>query len=190
MGVGSPPAVHPPPASSFRPLQAIVALGGIQALTMLAGLARTKVLAVLLGPAGVGVASVVDQVVSLVAQLGSLSIPFVALKFLARTRDGAIEETRRIYGALVLALIVASVVSAAIATGVVTVQPSVFGDGLAPYRSALMVALLGVPPFGLAPLLRNAMAAVERHRESAIAAFLGAVLTVAGAAIGVKTGGL
>src|SRR4030095_15362040 len=100
MGVGSPPGVDSVPASSFRPLQAIVALGGIQALTMLAGLARTKVLAVLLGPAGVGVASVVDQVVSLVAQLGSLSIPFVGLKFLARARDGAADETRRIYDAL------------------------------------------------------------------------------------------
>ena len=77
MGVASPDAVDPAPTSSFRPLQAIVALGGIQALTMLAGLARTKVLAVLLGPAGVGIASVIDQVESLVAQLGSLSIPFV-----------------------------------------------------------------------------------------------------------------
>ena len=73
MAVGSPPAADTASPPSFRPLQAIVALGGIQALTMLAGLARTKVLAVLLGPAGVGVASVVDQVVSLVAQLGAKS---------------------------------------------------------------------------------------------------------------------
>ena len=190
MGVGSPQAADTPPASSFRPLQAIVALGGIQALTMLAGLARTKVLAVLLGPAGVGVASVVDQVVSLVAQLGSLSIPFVALKFLARTRDGAAEETRRIYDALVLLLVAASVTSAAVGTAIALLRPSSFGDGLAPYRTALVVALLGVPPFALAPLLRNAMAALERHRESAVAAFLGAVLTVVGAAVGVKAGGL
>ena len=108
MGVASPDAVDPAPTSSFRPLQAIVALGGIQALTMLAGLARTKVLAVLLGPAGVGIASVIDQVVSLVAQLGSLSIPFVGLKFLSRTRESGIAETRRIYFALVLLLALAS----------------------------------------------------------------------------------
>jgi O-antigen/teichoic acid export membrane protein len=157
---------------------------------MLAGLARTKVLAVLLGPAGVGVASVVDQVVSLVAQLGSLSIPFVGLKFLARARDSKGEETRHIYDALVLVLIVASVTAAAIATGIASAKPTIFGDGLAPYRTALIVALLGVPPFALAPLLRNAMAALEKHRESAIAAFLAAVLTVGGAAVGVQTGGL
>lgn len=190
MGVGSPQAVDSPAAPSFRPLQAIVALGGIQALTMLAGLARTKVLALLLGPAGVGVASVVDQVVSLVAQLGSLSIPFVALKFLSRTRDDSPDETRHVYDALVLLLVLASVTSAAIATAIAAVWPSTFGDGLSPYRSALIVALLGVPPFALAPLLRNAMAALERHRESALAAFFTAVLTIAGAAIGVTSGGL
>jgi len=157
---------------------------------MLAGLARTKVLAVLLGPAGVGVASVVDQVVSLVAQLGSLSIPFVALKFLSRTRDESEDETRRVYNALVLLLGLASVVSAAIAIAIAILWPSTFGGGLAPYRPALIVALVGVPPFALAPLLRNALAALERHRESALAAFFTAVLTVAGAAIGVMSGGL
>src|SRR5215211_8549786 len=112
MGVGTPEAADPVPSPSFRPLQAIVALGSIQALTMLAGLARTKVLAVLLGPAGVGVASVIDQVVSLVAQLGSLSIPFVGLKFLARARDGTNDDTRRIYDALVMLLVIASIAAA------------------------------------------------------------------------------
>lgn len=178
------------PASSFRPLQAIVALGGIQALTMAAGLARTKVLAVLLGPAGVGVASVVDQVVSLVAQLGSLSVPFVALKFLSRARDGSPEETRRIYDALVVVLVLASIISASIGGVIAFAHPATFGDGLARYRTVLLVALIGVPPFALAPLLRNAMAALEKHRESALAALFGAVLTVLGAFIGVRAGGL
>ena len=157
---------------------------------MLAGLSRTKVLAVLLGPAGVGVASVIDQVVSLVAQLGSLSIPFVALKFLARAQGRPIDDTRRIYDTLIIVLVVASIAAAAIGTGIATIRPSLFGSGLAPYRSAIIVALVGVPPFAIAPLLRNAMAALERHRESAIAACTGAVLTVAGAAIGVKISGL
>ncbi len=176
--------------SSFRPLHAIATLGGIQALTMLAGLARTKALAVMLGPDGVGVASVIDQVVALVAQLGSLSIPFVGLKFLARARDGEPDGARRIYDALVRVLAIASVIAAAIGTAIAAAQPTTFGDGLASYRTVLIVALIGVPPLAVAPLLRNALAALERHRESAIAAFLGAVLTVSGAIVGVMTGGL
>jgi PST family polysaccharide transporter len=181
---------EPARASSFRPLQAIVALGGIQALTMAAGLARTKVLAHLLGPAGVGVSSVIDQVVSLIAQVGSLSIPFVALKFLSRARDDSREDTRRIYDALFVILLFASIASAVIGGVIAFVRPAAFGEGLAPYRAVMLAAVASVPPFAVAPLLRNAMAAFAKHRESAFAAFFGAVLTVVGAYVGVTVGGL
>jgi O-antigen/teichoic acid export membrane protein len=189
MGVSTPEAADSA-QPAFRPLQAILALGGIQALTMLAGLARTKVLAALLGPPGVGVASVIDQVVSLVAQLGSLSIPFVGLRFLARAHDDDADEMRGLYDALVIVLVLASVTAAATGTGIAFLQPSFFGEGLTTYRTALIVALLGVPPFAIAPLLRNVMAALERHREAAIAAFLSAVLAVGGAAVGARSSGL
>src|SRR5688572_1928054 len=55
---------------------------------------------------------------------------------------------------------------------------------------AVTVALLGVPPIALAPVFRNVTAALERHRESAFAAFFAALLTVAGAYLGVRYGGL
>ena len=191
MGVEAPPAVaDAAPAPSFRPLQAMVALGGIQALTMLAGLVRSKILALMLGPAGVGVAGVVDQAVSLVAQLGSLSIPFVALKFLSRARDTSTASVRRIYSALLWTIGLCSILSAAVATTVAAWRPGVFGAGLVPYRTVLIVALLGVVPFALAPFYRNVMAALERHRQSALAAFIAAMLTVVGAYVGVRSGGL
>jgi O-antigen/teichoic acid export membrane protein len=130
MGVEAPPAAaDASPAPSFQPLQAMVALGGIQALTMLAGLIRSKILAVMLGPAGVGVAGVVDQAVSLVAQLGSLSVPFVALKFLSRARDASSHDVRRVYTALLGTIGLCSVVSAAIATVIAAWRPGIFGDG-------------------------------------------------------------
>jgi enterobacterial common antigen flippase len=187
LGSSSVDAAAPAP---IRPLQAIVALGGIQALTMLAGLARTKVLAVTLGPGGVGVASVIDQAVALVAQLGSLSVPFAALKYLSRARDSTSTDLRRVYTAFVLLVALASTLCAAIATALSMWQPGMFGDGLAPYRLAVTVALLGVPPIALAPVFRNVMAALGRHRESAVAAFCAAMLTVAGAYFGVRYGGL
>ena len=157
---------------------------------MIAGLARTKVLAVSLGPSGVGVAGVVDQAVALVAQLGSLSIPFVALKFLSRARDEPKAAVGRIYTSLVLTVVVASTVSAAVATALAWWQPALFGTGLTPYRTAVLLALVSVPPIAVAPVFRNVMAALERHRESALAAFFAAILTVIGAWVGVRVGGL
>jgi antigen flippase len=190
LGTASPDPPATPAVGPMRPLQAIVALGGIQALTMIAGLARTKVLAVTLGPAGVGVAGVVDQAVALVAQLGSLSIPFVALKFMSRARDDGSAELRRIFTALVMTVVAASTAATVIATSLSWLQPSLFGSGLAGYQLAVLIGLVGVPAIAIAAVFRNVMAALERHRESALAAFFAAVLTVAGAYVGVRTGGL
>lgn len=191
MELGSAPDAEPATVAPFRPMQAIVGLGAVQAITMAAGLARTKVLAMLLGPAGVGVASVIDQAVSLVAQLGSVSIPFVALKYMSRAHGaGALEERHRIYRALGTTLALAVTVAATIAVVVAAWRPGVFGDGLTPYRAAVLVALAGVPPFAIGPMLRNVMAALDRHRDAALAALLTAVLSVAGSYLGVSGGGL
>jgi len=179
-----------PIGARVHPAHAIVTLGAVQALTMGAGLARTKVMALLLGPAGVGVASVVDQALSLVAQLGSVSVPFATLKFLSRARSTTSGEQRRIYRALFKTLAVAAAVATVIGIGLAGWKPDVFGDGLAPYRLVVMVALAGVPPFALAPMLRNVLAAFDRNRAAALAAFFTAVLSVAGAVLGIKASGL
>ncbi len=57
---------------------------------MLGGLTffiRTKVLALVIGPAGISVVSVIDQFVQLVMQLSALAIPFAAAPFRGRHGD-------------------------------------------------------------------------------------------------------
>jgi O-antigen/teichoic acid export membrane protein len=182
--------VAEPAAPPLHPAHAIVTLGAVQALTMAAGLARTKVMALLLGPAGVGVASVVDQALSLIAQLGSVSVPFATLKFLSRARSAHADEQRQIYGALFKTLVIASTAAAVIGIGLAGWKPDVFGDGLASFRLVVVLALAGVPPFALAPMLRNVLAAFDRNRAAALAALFTAILSVAGAYLGVRLGGL
>ncbi len=167
-GTGEAPSIV-----SSRALEAIVTLGGIQALTMLAGLARTKVLALLLGPSGIGIVSVIDQLVGLITQIGSLSLPFAALKFLSR--DGV--EERQAFARSYRALFLALFASTATATVI-------------PYRMPLIAALLGIPALAAVPMLRNVLASVVRYRESAIFAFLNAVALVATTYAGVRMGGL
>ena len=53
-------------------------IGALQVLGGLIFFVRTKVLALVLGPAGMGVVSVIDQFVQLVMQLSALTIPFAA----------------------------------------------------------------------------------------------------------------
>jgi len=61
----------------------LLSIGAIQIVIMLVALIRAKVLSVLLGPAGYGVASTIDQTVLSTMQLAHLSLPFTAMKFMA-----------------------------------------------------------------------------------------------------------
>ena len=176
--------------ASSHALEAIVTLGGIQALTMLAGLARTKVLALLLGPGGLGMVSVIDQLVSLITQIGSLSLPFAALKFLSRDGVEEREQFARSYRALVLALLAATASAAGVALVLAAVRPQLLGSDLGPYRAPLVAALLGVPALAAFPMLRNVLASLVRYRESGAFAFGNAVALVATTYVGVRVGGL
>lgn len=174
----------------FRPLEAIVALGGIQALTMLAGLARTKLLALLLGPAVLGIVGVIDQVVALVTHGGSLSTPFIAMKFLSRRLAEGMERVRRVFTGLFRLMLLASLGVTAIVAVIAFFRPELLSRDLGPYRTPLLLALGSAPALTAMALLRNVLAAMNRHREAALAAFVGALALVGAAYLGIEMAGV
>jgi enterobacterial common antigen flippase len=173
----------------FRPLQAILALGGIQMLTMAAGLARTKILALLLGPEGLGIAGVIDQTVGLVTHLGSLSFPFAALTFLSRER-GQAEAFARLFTAFFRTLLGASVLATTVAIGIALWHTPLLGAELAPYRLAVVIGLAGAPALAATSYLRSVLAAVQRHYQAALFALLGGITLIATSYAGIRLGGL
>ena len=62
-------------------------IDGMQVLGGLTFFVRTKVLALVLGPAGMGVVSLIDQFVQLVMQLSALAIPLAAAPLRRRHGD-------------------------------------------------------------------------------------------------------
>jgi O-antigen/teichoic acid export membrane protein len=176
--------------AGFQPLQAIVSLGAIQVLAMLAGIARVKVLAVLLGPSGVGIAGVIDTVVSLVVQVGSLSIPFAALKFISRAHPRPGSDVSRLHLAFTKALTISTCLAAGVAMTIAHVRPGLLGDGLSAHEPAVMAAIAGVPAIALGTMLKNVLAALGGHRESALVGLVAAVSLVAASYAGVRTAGL
>jgi O-antigen/teichoic acid export membrane protein len=63
-------------------IKVLFTIGAIQVLQMTVLLARTKGLALLLGPEQVGLLAVIDKLVAVFVQTASLSLPFAALRFL------------------------------------------------------------------------------------------------------------
>lgn len=157
---------------------------------MAAGLARTKILAVLLGPGGLGIVGVIDQTVALVTHFGSLSFPFVALTFLSRARNETAERFTRLYLAFLKVLLAASVLATALAIGIALWRTTLIADELAPYRLPLVLGLAGAPALATAAYLRSVLAAVERHSQAAFFALAGGVALIGTTWAGVRLQGI
>jgi O-antigen/teichoic acid export membrane protein len=148
------------------------------------------VIAVLLGPEGVGVVGVVDQVVLVVMQLSALSLPQSGLTFLSRSygRDaGAFEQTYLSFFAVVSTL---TVVGTTCAVAMVVARSSLLGENLLRYQPLLILGLLSVPTLAISALGANVLAAAQRARQSALVVATSAMMLFLAAAVGIALGGL
>jgi len=147
-------------------IRAVVTIGLLQFVSMSLLLARTKILAVALGPGAVGTISVIDKLTALVSQSLSLSLPFAALRFLPAALRESPDEAALLYRqmrAVTLLLIVpATIVCLAISIG----APGRWGAELLPYQRSVALAFAGLPVLAFVPFLTNAFAGSMTHSRS------------------------
>lgn len=93
-------------SSAYRTiLRATAIVGGASAINILIGLARNKVAAILLGPAGIGTIGLLLNLVTTVASLAGLGIAMSGVRALASAADDdARSHIRRVVGTLTLLL--------------------------------------------------------------------------------------
>jgi len=173
-----------------NPLRAIVGIGFFQALAMAFLLLRSKLVAVLLGPTGVGAISLVDHVALLVGQICSVSLPFAAVKFLSAAHGGGPRRFANLFVALVRALLVVSIAGTLIAVAVLVLRPQTLGAELEAYTDIAILALLAIPATNVFTLLTNAMAAATRARASAAYGVANSAAAALLCAAGALLGGL
>jgi len=172
-------AATPIERASLPVFHAIVTIGVFQALAMGFQLVRSKVVAVTLGPSGVGAISLVDHVAGLAAQISTFSLPFAAVKFLSAAHSQNHSNFASLFAALVRALLLVSVAGAAVTVGLLLGWPGLLGPDLSSYAGVAVLAVLAIPATNVFSLITNAMAAARRVRASAIyGAWNGAALAV------------
>ena len=66
--------------------------GGVQGINILLGLVRNKLIAVLLGPSGMGLASLFNSTVNFISQATNLGISFSAVRHVSELFDSGDEE--------------------------------------------------------------------------------------------------
>jgi PST family polysaccharide transporter len=165
-------------------LRALLTIGGLQLLTMLVLLVRTKALAVLFGPDAVGIMAVIDKLVAVIAQTASFSLPFAALRFLPPLWHGDRTEFYRLLRAM--SAVLAALACAAVAGGLVTsaVRPALWGSQLLSYRSLVLVAMLTIPVTIFVPFVQNALASTLQHPRAMLFGLAHAVVQAVTGLIG------
>lgn len=155
--------------------------GGVQGLNIIIGLVRNKAVAVLLGPAGMGLASLLGTVATFVTQATGLGISFSAIRHLSEIFDGGDDAATARFVASVRAwsLVAALIGAAACLVGAGVLAVAVLGDGS---RAADIAAL--APTVALTALAGGETAILKgarRLRELAWAqvAMVAAALAVA-----------
>ncbi len=180
------PVTRPAPEDA----RAIALLGAAQALTLAAGFARWKIAALLIGPAGVGIVSVIDQLSQVALQLGSFNLPTVALRFLGAARDRGHAAFGRLQRQLLATTFAACLLVSLGVLAAFRLRPSLIGDDLLPYAAALTFALLTVPVTGVTNLSRSVLASLDRHRAAAVATLVTTVFITGATYAGLRTDGI
>jgi enterobacterial common antigen flippase len=142
-------------------------------------LARSKAVAVMLGPNGVGAISLIDQSAGLVAQICTFSLPFAAVKFLSAAHGQGQHRFASLYAALLRAVLIVSLVGTAFGIALLIWWPVMLGEELARYAGIGVLALLAIPATNLVSLLTSTMAAARRaHASAAYGAYNAAILSM------------
>lgn len=160
--------------------QIIFRIGVIQLLAIAVSLARSKVTAVLLGPEGVGIVSVIDQVVQLAAHICALSLPLAAIKVLSVAHSRSEAEFRSAYAGMLRLLSVFSLLGAGGAVLLAWARAPWFNPGIPNFTFYMTIAALNIPTMVLGGFLTNVLAAAGKVTASAsMAVGTNTVMTVA-----------
>src|SRR5688500_1747264 len=122
-------------------------------------------------------------------QLAHLSLPFTALKFMARRHGDGHDPFERPYASFFRALVGVGVAAVIVLEAMLWWRPSLFGAELVAYRRYFAIAFLGVPSLMLNVMLVNTLAAAQRGTAGAVVNLVIACVGAAAAIIGVTLAG-
>lgn len=166
----------------------LFSIGAIQILIILINMCRAKILSLLLGPAGFGIISTIDQVVLTVSQLAGFSLPFISLKFLSRSHSEGSLRFQSTFSSFLKGIIGVSIFATALALVLVIWKPDAIGTDLVPYKKFLILALFGIPSLMLGIFFIHTLAALQRSSSSVLLNFFVTLCLAVAACVGAWLG--
>lgn len=171
-------------------LRIIAAIGFVQSLGIAINLVRSKIFAVLLGPAGFGVVATIDQLVLSLVQIFNLSLPFTALKFLSLSHSLGAVSFRRSYAAFAKAIMGLAFLATLVAVIVIPLNLDYFGSQLASFHAPVLIALFGIPATMMLMFFVNVLAACRESIRSVLLIVVSSAIALIAGTIGYLTNGI
>lgn len=171
-------------------LKIFLGIGTPQILALLVNFARTKIAAILVGPEGIGVISIIDQTIQFVANLCTLNFSRSTVKFLSKAHSEGGDAFRDGYAVVLKLLLVLGTVGALVTTSLVLFRIDLLPAIIAPYQTMLLVGLLGIPGMALVSFFPNALAAAQHSVGSARLTVLTGIVVALASTFGLLAGGI
>ena len=143
-------------------------IGALQVVGALAYVARAKIGALVLGPGGVGLVSIIDQFVLLMLQLFAFAIPFTAVKVLSKAHSESIESFKAAYAGLLRLLLILGSIGAAVGIALILLRPNWVSASLTNHTALVAIGLLALPAMILHAFFRNVPAAAMQPVTAAV----------------------
>ena len=171
-------------------LKIFATIGSIQVIAILATILRAKIIAVMLGPEGVGIISVIDQIIQLTSYICALSLPFAAVKFLSRSHSISHENFIKTYSAFLKALLILSLIGISFLIITLMTYPNILGNEISQYQSYILLAVFSLPAMMLGGFLRNALASAEKPNTASALSVFTAIAFMLAAYFGITADGI
>lgn len=170
--------------------KALISIGFIQVLIILINIGRGKILSILLGPAGFGVVSTIDQIVVSAIQLGGLAVPALALKLMSNAHSESQEKFQNTYSSFLSGIFGLSLFTTVLILLSIWLKPDLFGQDIVPYIDYLNLALFSVPTLMMALFFVNTLASAQKSSLSIYLHLIVTLLMTSAGCLGVYFGGI
>ncbi len=145
----------------------MIAIGFIQVAILLVSLVRSKGLAILMGPEGVGVIGAMDQFIVTVTQVAAFGVPIAAMKFMSAAHSVGDDAFRDSFAAFVRVILVLAILAIFLGIGLHEIMHDLVSHTRL-QDLVLLSALLNVPPMMLTILIAHTLAAAQSGRGAAV----------------------
>jgi O-antigen/teichoic acid export membrane protein len=179
-----------PVPTTFRAVRAVTTIGTMQIGVLVVMLVRSKVLALLLKPDGLGIVSTLDQLAQFIAQVSALSLIPTPTRFIARSVSDGLDAVTAMYSALLKLLVASTAAGAVLAAWLLYMNPNALGASLHDYRTVAVIAVLSAPLFALSGYFANVSAAVKGYSTTSLYLLFAAVASLAAAYLGIRINGI